>query len=259
MNKQPFLWPHEVPLEAKLYFYIRLLNRRRTGKLYESAQSFEGATARSAQIYHQDCFDLDLQARGIIPPAHRDFYDVPLDYESKVKNSPLPDLPDNWDDLYLCGVRMIAIPKSVDPILAKLKPSFGDNPLESYLEAGSHSFAHWLAAATFAQENGLVIPMRPKGRVPEDLQEQINALVGPETPRENKFDVWKRDWMAGTTTQPWKGRMPVGAEYPPGYKTAKMQLAELEESLRGSIEDPADELSKVRAALEKKKLDDGAV
>lgn len=257
MNKLPFEWPEEVPVEQKLYYLIRLLNRKRTGAIYESAQTFSGLVLRSAEIYRQECLDLDQQARGVIPYRLRDAYELPDDYEARTKNAPLPELPPNWDDLYLCGGRCIAIPRPRDPLLDAMKPSYGEDPLQSYLEAEVHSFSHWVAAANHAKELGLLIPPKPKGRVPEELQDEIKRLRDSleDTPRESKFEVWKRDWESGQTTQPWRGRIPAGAEYPTGYKTGRMQLEELENSIRSTGLDPVEELAKAKAALWKKSVD----
>jgi len=254
MQKRNFQWPEEVPVEQKLYFLITLMNRKRTGKLYESIHLLAGASLRSAEIYQQECIDLDYQARGIIPPRFRDIYELPSDYALKTAHAPLPDLPPDWADLYLCGARCIAIPKPVDRILATLQPSYGQDPLQSYLEAETHSFGHWLAAVKQAKGMGLPLPQRPKGKVPEALKNQVSELALSEDlgPQESKFEVWKRNWEAGDTSVLWRGRIPVGAQYPEGYKTVKMQLEELESQHLTSTEDPADHLAQAKAALAKK-------
>lgn len=219
MEKKPFLWPDQVPEEQKLYYAIKRRNRiQEASHVYETAQTFTGTVKRSQEIYFEDLYNLDLLSRGIIPPHQRWVYDLPADYDDKVKNSPSVIIPDNWQDLYLCGGRGIAIPKKRDPLLDAYKPSYGDNPLQTYLEAPTKSFPHWLAAVEYAQEHNLEIPLKPRGRIPSELQETIEQVTGPQESPVSKFEVWKQEWIDGKTTKPWRGRRPLGAEYPEGYK-----------------------------------------
>jgi len=218
--KKPVYWPEEVSYEQKLYYLILKMNRiRSSSAFYETSQTFTGQVKRSQEIYFEDLFNFDLQSRGIIPPLHREFYDIPANYDEKVKKAEPPKLPADWDDLYLCGSRCLALPKTRDSILASLTPSYGNDPLDSYIHAQTKSFGHWLAAAKFAKENGKEIPQKPKGRTPEELSDEIKEFLSTvEEQTESKFSIWKRSWLEGKTTAPWRGRVPHGSELPEGYR-----------------------------------------
>lgn len=255
MTVQNFQWPEEVPYEQKLYYLIRHKLRRRDGAIYLSNQSFSGQAQQSAERFFRELEEMEFQSRGIIPPNHREFYNLPEDYEKRVAGATAPELPADWQELYLCGARALALPKKVDPITAALATqSFGDNPLESYLASNTKSFEHWIAAAKYAKEHNLLIPLKPKGRIPEKLQETLKEFISDvEGPAPlSRFEQWKQDWVNGVTSAPWRGRPPVGAEYPPGYKTGKMREQELLSALEQTVEDPEAEILRVKAALLRK-------
>jgi len=252
MSKRTFYWPEEVKEEQKLYYLIKLINRKRTGSFYESSQVFTGSVLRSAEIYREEIKRLDLQSRGVIPHEFRYLYDLPENYEERTKDAKPPKLPENLDDFYLCSVREIAYIPAPDPMLKTLRPTYGDDPLVTYLESATKSFGHWLAAAKQAKEMGKAQPPKPKGRIPEDLAEEIKEFTLDEVPAISKFDQWKLDWEAGKTTTPWRGRAPKDAVFPDGYKSVKEQIQELAESLSGDVDDPESELIKIKAAIIKK-------